>query len=162
MDCNKTKIKKKFEDNILNWVYSIINNNTWEVYKNKDVIKKTSDRFVINLPFIKKYMIKDLLYEKLGMNDLFYLDYIIETSLRKWQKIEPWILLDKDIIRISKYKSLIAKLKKFNIIKKVNYSYILNPYIASKTQTIDKNLMKYFVDWVDWESKIKQFYWIKN
>jgi len=34
-------------------------------------------------------MIRDLLYEELGMNDLFYLDYIIESSLKKGQRIEP-------------------------------------------------------------------------
>lgn len=157
----KSKIKRETEKNIINWNYTISNSITGDIILKENICKEVSDKIKIHLSFVKKYMIRDLLIKEIGWNNVPYLDYIVEATLRPWQKIDIKILLEKNIIQESKYKSLRALLRKKNIIQKYNWNYYLNPYIASKTQTISTEVLEYFKWWEDWIKKIETFYNIK-
>jgi hypothetical protein len=154
---NKVKkwLDKKIEDNLLQWKYTIYNEE-WEYvdiktsvskYKlklsnNKQFMKKWTDR-KLNIA-IKKWL--SLIEKEILFDSLDYLD---------WDNIVNFRLLCNDYwYSASKISKAKAGLKEKWLIKEVNWLFFLNPIVWIKTKEINQDLIDLFQEefikyWID-------------
>lgn len=139
------KIKQKYKDWIWNR-YSLYDNETWEIIQN--ILRETWQRIKIKLPFYKKFMIAEKVKNRIWLNYYWYLSYIVDSTLNKYQKVNPTILLEQWDIKQRAYYDFMKCMYDNNIIIKYkNWDlviYYLNPYIWVKTETINTDIIKLF------------------